>query len=165
MQSRRFGPESERVLELKLVLADILARPFTGIGAWGRYTGYQQISWQANPDGGLFLHSGVLHVALKCGLPGMALFAGTVWAFVLVARRALRDCRPNCWAWRRPASPACRLHDARHPDRHAISPGAHDADAGRGLALPYVALAAGNAALRGAARRRRAARTLARRRP
>ncbi|KQQ88860.1 O-antigen ligase [Massilia sp. Leaf139] len=95
MQSRRFGPESERVLELKLVLADILARPFTGIGAWGRYTGYQQISWQANPDGGLFVHSGVLHIALKSGLPGIALLAGTVWAFVLVARRALRSLPPE----------------------------------------------------------------------
>ncbi|MEN3276832.1 MAG: hypothetical protein V7631_2622 [Massilia sp.] len=95
MQSRRFGPESERVLELKLALADILARPFTGIGAWGRYTGYQQISWQANPDGGLFLHSGVLHVVLKSGLPGLALFVGTICAFVLVARRALRNLPPE----------------------------------------------------------------------
>jgi len=95
MQSRRFGPESERVLELKLVLADILARPFTGIGAWGRYTGYQQISWQANPDGGLFVHSGILHVALKAGLPGIALLAGTVWAFVLAARQTLRSLPPE----------------------------------------------------------------------
>ncbi len=95
MQSRRFGPESERVLELKLVLGDILARPFTGIGSWGRYSGYEQITWQANPDGGLFLHSGVLHVALKCGLPGIALLAGTVCAFVLAARRALRTLPPE----------------------------------------------------------------------
>lgn len=95
MQSRRFGPESERVLELKLALADILARPLTGIGAWGRYTGYQQISWQANPDGGLFLHSGVLHVVLKSGLPGLVLFAGTICAFVVVARRALRTLPPE----------------------------------------------------------------------
>jgi O-antigen ligase len=95
MQSRRFGPESERVLELKLALADILARPFTGIGAWGRYTGYQHISWQANPDGGLFLHSGVLHIVLKSGLPGLALFTGTICAFVLVARRALRSLPPD----------------------------------------------------------------------
>ncbi len=95
MQSRRFGPESERVLELKLVLGDILAKPFTGIGSWGRYSGYEQISWQANPDGGLFLHSGILHVALKCGLPGIALLAGTVVAFVLAARRALRSLPPE----------------------------------------------------------------------
>ncbi|MCC2962418.1 O-antigen ligase family protein [Massilia sp. IC2-278] len=95
MQSRRFGPESERVLELKLVLGDILAKPFTGIGSWGRYSGYEQISWQANPDGGLFLHSGILHVALKCGLPGIALLAGTVAAFVLAARHALRSLPPE----------------------------------------------------------------------
>ena len=95
MQSRRFGPESERVLELKLVLADILARPFTGIGAWGRYTGYQQISWQANPDGGLFVHSGILHIALKSGLPGIVLLVGTIWAFVLAARGALRTLPPE----------------------------------------------------------------------
>ena len=95
MQSRRFGPESERVLELKLVLGDILAKPFTGIGSWGRYSGYEQISWQANPDGGLFLHSGILHVALKSGLPGIALLAGTVVAFVLAARRALRSLPPE----------------------------------------------------------------------
>jgi O-antigen ligase len=95
MQSRRFGPESERVLELKLALADFLSHPLTGIGSWGRYTGYQRISWQDNPDGGLFLHSGVLHIALKSGALGLVLFAGTVWAFVAFARRALRTLPPE----------------------------------------------------------------------
>ncbi len=95
MQSRRFGPESERVLELKLALADFLAHPLTGIGAWGRYTGYQRIAWQDNPDGGLFLHSGVLHIALKSGVPGLVLLAGTVCAFVAFARRALRALPPE----------------------------------------------------------------------
>jgi hypothetical protein len=144
MQSRPFGPESERVLELKLVLADILARPFTGIGAWGRYTGYQQISWQANPDGGLFLHSGVLHVALKCGLPGIALLAGTVWAFVLVARRALRTLPPELLglATAGVAGAAFMIPDiligtpfpqVRTTQMLAVA-----------LALPYVALAAGS---------------------
>jgi hypothetical protein len=144
MQSRTFGPESERVLELKLVLADILARPFTGIGAWGRYTGYQQISWQANPDGGLFLHSGVLHVALKCGLPGIVLLAGTVWAFVLVARRALRTLPPELLglATAGVAGAAFMIPDiligtpfpqVRTTQMLAVA-----------LALPYVALAAGS---------------------
>ncbi len=95
MQSRRFGPESERVLELKLAFADFLAHPLAGIGAWGRYHGYQAISWQTNPDGGLFLHSGVLHIALKSGLLGTALLAGTIVAFVLGARRALRSLPPE----------------------------------------------------------------------
>lgn len=95
MQSRRFGPESERVLELKLAFADFLAHPLAGIGAWGRYHGYQAISWQGNPDGGLFLHSGVLHIALKSGLLGTVLLAGTVVAFVVGARRALRSLPPE----------------------------------------------------------------------
>jgi hypothetical protein len=95
MQTRRFGAESERLLELKLALADFLAHPVAGIGAWGRYHGYQHISWQINPEGGLFLHSGVLHVALKSGLLGLALFAGLAFAFVAAARRALRQLPPE----------------------------------------------------------------------
>jgi hypothetical protein len=95
MESRRFGAESERVLELKLALADFLNHIVTGIGSWGRYAGYQHISWQANPEGGLFLHSGVLHIALKAGLVGLVLFAGTIAAFVLFARRALRAVPPE----------------------------------------------------------------------
>ncbi|WP_020652581.1 O-antigen ligase family protein [Massilia niastensis] len=95
MQSRRFGPESERVLELKLALADFLSHPLTGIGSWGRYNGYQYISWQNNPDGGLFLHSGILHIALKSGLVGTVLLAGTIGAFILFSRRALRSLPPE----------------------------------------------------------------------
>lgn len=95
MESRRFGAESERVLELKLALSDFISHPFTGIGAWGRYTGYQRISWQDGPEGGLFLHSGVLHIALKAGLPGLVLLFGTIWAFGVFARRALRDAPPD----------------------------------------------------------------------
>jgi len=95
MQSRRFGPESERVLELKLALADFLSSPLTGIGSWGRYNGYQYITWQNNPDGGLFLHSGILHVALKSGLLGTFLLVGTILAFVFFARRALRTLPPE----------------------------------------------------------------------
>lgn len=95
MQSRRFGPESERVLELKLAFSDFLSHPVAGIGSWGRYHGYQYISWQNNPDGGLFLHSGVLHIALKSGLLGTALLAGTIAAFVMFTRRALRSLPPE----------------------------------------------------------------------
>ena len=95
MQSARFGPESERVLELKLAIADFLSNPVTGIGSWGRFAGYQRISWQANPDGGLFLHSGILHVGLKSGLLGLTLLIGTITAFVLFARRALRTLPPQ----------------------------------------------------------------------
>jgi hypothetical protein len=93
--SRRFGAESERVLELKLAMADFLSNPVTGIGSWGRYAGYQRISWQGGPDGGQFIHSGVLHIALKSGLVGLTLFVGTAVAFILFARRALRVLPPE----------------------------------------------------------------------
>jgi hypothetical protein len=95
MQSRRFGAESERVLELKLALADFLDSPLTGIGSWGRYAGHQRISWQTGTDGGAFIHSGVLHIGLKSGLIGLALFAGTAGAFLVAARRALRQLPPE----------------------------------------------------------------------
>jgi hypothetical protein len=95
LESHRLGAQSERVLELKLALADFLSKPFTGIGTWGRYTGYQLISWQDGPDGGLFLHSGVLHIALKAGLPGLVLLGGTIGALVVTARRALRALPPE----------------------------------------------------------------------
>lgn len=91
MQSQRFGAESERVLELKFALADFLSHPFSGIGAWGRYAGFEHISWQANQDGGLFVHSGVLHIALKAGLPGLVLLTGMGWAFFRASRAALRQ--------------------------------------------------------------------------
>jgi hypothetical protein len=95
MQSHRFGAESERVMELKFALADFLSHPLTGIGTWGRYSGYQHIAWQANADGGLFLHSGVLHIALKAGIPGLILLGGTIWAFCAFARHALRTASPE----------------------------------------------------------------------
>ena len=95
MGSNRFGAESERVLELKLALNDFINHLLTGIGSWGRYSGYQHISWQTGQDAGLFLHSGVLHIALKAGLPGLILLAGTIWAFCLVARRAMRTLPPE----------------------------------------------------------------------
>jgi hypothetical protein len=95
MQSKRFGSESERVMELKFALADFISHPLTGIGTWGRYSGYQHISWQAGQDGGLFLHSGVLHIALKAGLPGLILLGGTIWAFCAFTRRALRNAPPE----------------------------------------------------------------------
>jgi hypothetical protein len=76
-------------------LADFLSNPLTGIGSWGRYTGHQRISWQGGLDGGQFIHSGVLHIGLKTGLIGMALFVGTAWAFVSFSRRALRELPPE----------------------------------------------------------------------
>jgi hypothetical protein len=145
MASKRFGAESERVLELKLALADVVAHPLTGIGTWGRYTGYRNISWQTGQDGGLFLHSGVLHIALKAGLPGLVLLGGTIWAFCRFTRHALRTLPPELLglATAGAAGVACMLPDllvgtpfpqVRTTQMLAVC-----------LALPYVAMAASHA--------------------
>ncbi len=84
----RYGPESTRLLELKLAWQALTASPVVGIGAWGRYASSQLIPWQVL-SGGSFLHSGVLHIAMKAGLVGLVLLAGTVWAFGVEFRRAL----------------------------------------------------------------------------
>lgn len=80
IQSRAIGAESSRLLELKLVVADIFANPLFGIGSWGRYSGHNLISWQTGEYGGTFVHSGVLHVALKSGLIGVVLCLGIIVA-------------------------------------------------------------------------------------
>ena len=87
VQSKTFGPESQRLLELKLALSEFLDNPIVGIGSWGRFKGYQLISWHWGPDGGTFVHSGVLHIAFKTGLVGLILFAGLIAALLVFWRR------------------------------------------------------------------------------
>lgn len=96
LTSRNIGAESPRLLELKLAWQSLLDHPFFGVGSWGGYKGWQQISWQfESGEGGrgTFLHSGILHVALKTGLVGVILMVGMVITFALVWRR-LRSSLP-----------------------------------------------------------------------
>lgn len=90
LTSRAVGAESLRVLELKLAWQSFVHAPLFGVGSWGGYTGWEAISWQheyGEGGGGTYLHSGVLHLALKSGLIGLVLLAGTAIAFVLAWRR------------------------------------------------------------------------------
>ncbi len=82
----RYGGEGARVLELRLAANEFLASPLWGNGAWGRYAATGQIAWQDATRAGNFLHSGVLHVAMKTGLIGLALLAGVVASFMRQTR-------------------------------------------------------------------------------
>lgn len=96
-ETRSVGAESVRFLEIKLVWQSFLDSPIFGVGSWGGYKGWQSISWQhefGEGGGGTFLHSGVLHLALKTGLIGLILLAGTAIAFILAWRR-MRNTLPS----------------------------------------------------------------------
>ena len=80
--SSRVGAESMRLLELRLAWESFADSPVFGLGAWGRYAHSNLIAWQQSALSGSFLHSGVLHIALKTGFVGLLLLAGVVWAFV-----------------------------------------------------------------------------------
>lgn len=86
-QDRGIGPVSARQLELLLAWDDFIKKPLFGLGAWGHYSNSELISWQRDDGGGAFLHSGVLHVALKSGVLGLILLAGFYCAFAFFVLR------------------------------------------------------------------------------
>lgn len=97
-ETRAVGAESVRFLEIKLAWQSFLDSPIFGVGSWGGYKGWQLISWQhefGEGGGGTFLHSGVLHLALKTGLIGLILLAGTAIAFILGWRRMRNTLPPE----------------------------------------------------------------------
>lgn len=76
-----YGPDSPRLLELRLAWDSFLDNPVFGVGAWGSYANWNLVSWQLyEGGGGSYLHSGVLHLGLKAGLVGLVLFFGLVYA-------------------------------------------------------------------------------------
>lgn len=91
LATKRAGPESQRVLELRLAWEAFSDSPLLGIGSWGRYASANLIQWQDPNSAGSFLHSGVLHVAMKAGVPGLVLLVGVFWAFVAHVRKLPRD--------------------------------------------------------------------------
>ena len=91
LASKPAGPESHRLLELRLAWDAFSSSPLLGIGSWGRYASANLIPWQDPASAGSFLHSGVLHVAMKAGLPGMVLLGGVIVSFVIFVRHMPRD--------------------------------------------------------------------------
>lgn len=94
----RVGPESTRLLELRLAWAAWLESPLVGLGAWGRFANANLIPWQIHA-GGTFLHSGVLHLLMKAGVVGGLLLAGLAWGYVREARAAARGAGPSGRTW------------------------------------------------------------------
>ncbi len=91
LATKRAGPESQRVLELRLAWDAFSESPLLGIGSWGRYESANLIQWQDPESAGSFLHSGFLHIAMKAGVPGLVLLIGVIWAFIAYLRQLPDD--------------------------------------------------------------------------
>lgn len=90
LMGSRFGAESTRLLELRLAWQSFTDSPWVGLGAWGRYAYSHLIPWQTSVTAGNFLHSGVLHLAMKTGVVGLLLLGTLVFAFGRECRQALQ---------------------------------------------------------------------------
>lgn len=93
----KYGSEGGRMLELRLAAQEFLNSPLWGNGAWGRYGISSQIAWQDAQRAGNFLHSGVLHIAMKSGLIGLTLAGGVVASFASRVH-SLRDVSAESFA-------------------------------------------------------------------
>lgn len=87
----RSGGDSGRMLEIKLAAREFFESPIWGNGSWGRYAATTLIPWQDPTRPGNFLHSGLLHIAMKTGLIGLLLLGGLLLSFVRRARSLLPD--------------------------------------------------------------------------
>lgn len=76
-----------RFAELYAAFLSIKESPFIGLGTWGRYEGFRfsELAWHGGDFG--WMHSGVLHLALKSGLLGVAI---SIAVFIGVIRYVLR---------------------------------------------------------------------------
>lgn len=70
--------DSKRLYELKLALMTIRNHVFLGVGTWGEYTFSRDPSVSFHRGYFNFMHSGFLHVWLKTGLIGLALFVAVL---------------------------------------------------------------------------------------
>ena len=80
-----------RFAELYAAFLSVRDSPLWGLGAWGRYDGFRfsELAWHQGDFG--WMHSGVLHIALKTGLIGVvAMLIVMVGAFRFVSRHRAR---------------------------------------------------------------------------
>lgn len=78
-----FSFTTGRFAELYAAFLSFKDSPIIGLGAWGRYDGsrFSELSWHRGDFG--WMHSGLLHIALKSGLLGVAI---SIWVFISLLR-------------------------------------------------------------------------------
>lgn len=83
-----------RFAELYAAFLSFKESPLFGLGTWGRYDGlrFSELAWHRGDFG--WMHSGLLHIALKSGLVGAAI---SVWVVVALIKHVQRvkDAMPS----------------------------------------------------------------------
>jgi hypothetical protein len=86
-----FSFTTGRFAELYAALLSMRESPIWGLGAWGRYDGFRfsDLAWHRGDFS--WMHSGVLHIALKTGLIGVvASFLVIIGVFRFIAKHSAR---------------------------------------------------------------------------
>lgn len=79
--SNLIGTQSPRLVELAAAWDTIIHRPILGVGIWGEYNGYGIPLLYFHKNDFTWMHSGVLHIWLKCGFIGVILLLGLWWRY------------------------------------------------------------------------------------
>ncbi len=81
-QGRSFSLTSGRFAELYAAVLSIRESPWLGLGAWGKYDGsrFSELAFHRGDYG--WMHSGVLHIALKSGLLGVAIMVAVFFGLL-----------------------------------------------------------------------------------
>jgi O-Antigen ligase len=77
----QYGPSNGRIVELQAAFDSIIQYPILGLGIWGSYNGYGILALAFHKDDFTWMHSGILHIALKLGLVGVLLLFLIWWRF------------------------------------------------------------------------------------
>jgi O-Antigen ligase len=77
----QYGPSNGRFVELQAAWDSISQYPVLGMGIWGSYNGYGIIALRFHKDDFSWMHSGILHIALKTGFVGVALIFWMWWRY------------------------------------------------------------------------------------
>jgi hypothetical protein len=81
MQGGQLNFTTGRFAELYAAWLSLKSDLLLGLGAWGRYNGYRfsELSWHRGDFS--WMHSGVLHIALKTGLVGLTIATIAMWLY------------------------------------------------------------------------------------
>ncbi|MFA6262609.1 MAG: O-antigen ligase family protein [Bacteroidia bacterium] len=84
-------PRRQRFYELKMAMQTVAKNPIVGVGPAGEFNPPSHIGLEYHRGNYNFVHSGFVHVLLKTGVVGLAIFCGLLLAYGAALRRQWRD--------------------------------------------------------------------------